>query len=78
MVMATKTRGQEEIAKLVDGAVQLIPIDEPEKLGSALNHLAKSPDIIKNGRFRARSGAEGRLCWEKESQQLVGIFERSL
>ena len=78
MVVATKTRGQEEIAKLVNGAVQLIPLDEPEKLGSALNHLAKSPDIIKDGRFRARSRAEGRLCWEKESQQIIGIFERSL
>jgi len=75
-VVATTTAGQEEVAKVSDGAVLTFPTNDPAGLARILTKWATDGRALQLARSKARKLAEQNYCWENEGNKLLRIFER--
>lgn len=76
-MIASKTAGHEEFAKLADGAVVLYEVGDIDSLVSALETLRRSETRVALS-ARAVEAAAGGLSWNTASETLKGLLRRAL
>ena len=69
-VVATKTRGQEEVAQAAKGAVRLVEQGDENQLAEALMIWVRDKEALRQARQAARKAAEEKFCWEVEARKL--------
>lgn len=69
-VVATRTRGQEEVAQAAKGAVRLAEQGDENQLAEALTGWARNAEELQQARQAARKAAEEKFCWEVEARKL--------
>jgi glycosyltransferase involved in cell wall biosynthesis len=69
-VVATKTRGQEEVAQAAKGAVRLVEQGDENQLAEVLTGWARNAEELQQARQAARKAAEEKFCWEVEARKL--------
>jgi glycosyltransferase involved in cell wall biosynthesis len=69
-VVATKTRGQEEVAQAAKGAVRLVEQGDENQLAEALTGWARNAEELQQARQAARKAAEEKFSWEVEARKL--------
>ena len=77
-VVATRTRGQEEVAKMANGAVELVGQEDEKGLAACLKKWARDQEALQRARERARQAVKERFCWEVESWKMVELVRRTL
>lgn len=77
-VVATRTSGQEEVAKKAIGAVELVRQEDEKGLATALTKWARDRSALALAREQARYAAKKTFCWEVEGPKLVQITRKSL
>lgn len=77
-VMATRTKGQEEVAGISKGAVELVGQEDVRELAEALMKWSRDKKALQRAREQARKAAKERFCWEVESRKLVEQVRRTL
>ncbi len=76
-VIATRTAGQEEAARLFPGAISLVEADAAS-LAEAIRRLVDDPAALTAARRAARTAGEGPASWEQASRPLVARFRQAL
>ena len=69
-VVATRTRGQEEVAQAAKGSVRLVEQGNEKELAEALTGWARNAEGLRQARQAARKAAEEKFCWEVEARKL--------
>lgn len=69
-VVATRTRGQEEVAQAAKGAIRLIDQGDEKQLAEALTAWAQNAEGLRQARQAARKAAEEKFSWEVEARKL--------
>lgn len=57
---------------------QVVPSLEPEEIGAAINAMIADRDACARMRQNALMASQNDLCWEKESQALVQLYQQIL
>lgn len=77
-VIATGTRGQQEVLAHAPAAGKLISLDDPSVLAKQLDEFIADQVQLKDAQRTARSLAESRYCWENEAPKLVALVSKTL
>lgn len=77
-VVATDTAGQREVFSYDAKIGHLIPPDNPIALANALNDLLQHPEKLKAAQQVALHVSQEYFCWEKHSDQLLELVDRTL
>jgi len=70
-VIATATTGQREVAAKANGAVKLVPPDDPPALAAAIDAWLAFPAHLAVARHAAREAVRNEFCWEKQREHLL-------
>lgn len=76
-VIATSTKGQEEVAKLSGNAVAVVCAD-PSEIANKINHLLSTPDLLKQAKMNALDAATSHFCWETQEPVLLRLVDEAL
>lgn len=74
-VVATRTRGQGEVADIAERAVELVKQNEENELAFCLMQWSKKGGKLHQARKAARRAAEKSFFWEKEASRLLKLIE---
>ena len=77
-VIATDTPGQREILSQYPNIGSLIPSENPQVLAIAIEDLLINPQKLTQTKTAALDVAQNHLCWEKQTQRLRSLIEKSL
>lgn len=77
-VIATRTRGQEEVMELCPEAGLLIPPGNQEALASAMQRLLDDPALLKKCQRASVTAAEGAWAWERHATRLQEAISSAL
>lgn len=77
-VVATRTTGQEEAARIAVGGVQLVEENSAAALGEVLNGLLRDPRRLEEAKAASRLAAAGPLAWTTQAERLVESVSRAL
>jgi glycosyltransferase involved in cell wall biosynthesis len=77
-VVATRTKGQEEILDASPGAGVLVRPADPEDLARAMQSLIDDRDLLRKMRERAVEAAETTWAWERHAPALVEAVRRAI
>ena len=70
-VIATATTGQREVAERANGAVKLVPPDDPPALAAAIDAWLAFPTHLTVARHAAREAVRTEFCWERQREHLL-------
>lgn len=77
-VVATRTKGQEEVAKKAKGAVELVGQGDEKGLAAALTKWGRDRKALQQAREQARRTAKLDFCWEKSGLGLAKNGKESI
>lgn len=77
-VVATRTTGQEEAARIAVDGVQLVEENSAAALGEVLNRLLRDPRRLEEAKAASRLAAAGPLAWTTQAERLVESVSRAL
>ncbi|MBF0624645.1 MAG: glycosyltransferase [Magnetococcales bacterium] len=77
-VVASDTRGQQEVAERAPGAVALYAQTDPGDLARVLNGLLADPERRRASRAAALEAARTTYCWERVAPDLVDLVADTL
>lgn len=77
-VFASDTEGQQEVARLAPGAVQLFRAGDPRDLACRLDALVASLTRRESMRRAALQAARDAFCWERQEAKLLDTVARAL
>jgi glycosyltransferase involved in cell wall biosynthesis len=70
-VLATDTKGQQEVAETADESVFLFRNKDKTSLVNMLNHLIDNKEVLQNARQKALNISSDYYCWEIQQTRLV-------
>ena len=70
-VVATDTTGHREISEQANGAMKLVPADNPVALAEAIDAWLAFPEHLKIARQAAVRATKETFCWELVREQLL-------
>ena len=77
-VVATKTTGQEEAARIANGGVRLLEDNSARALAQAITHLAGDPKRLEDAKSAARRAGSGDLGWPASERKLIASVQAAL
>ncbi len=77
-VIATPTRGQQEVLAAYPDAGWEVSLDQPDQIGSAVQGLAENPVRLRRMQRVARQAAVEKYCWEHQSKRLLELVKQAL
>lgn len=77
-VVATRTAGQEEAARIANGGVRLVEHNSAAALAQAIASLAASPKDLEDAKSASRKAARGDLGWFASERRLLDSIQVAL
>ncbi len=77
-VIATRTRGQEEVLRTIPDVGVLIDPEDPNELARAMQAMIDDPKLVQARRERAAAAAESTWSWERHAPTLINSISAAV